>query len=354
MKSEVIVRILLLVVVLSFSATAAAQELTPAPEVDRKIKDECMVAKVSFPNGVTAMPGIIFWELYGFRPLTLDLYLPPESMEKPSTGFPLVLFIHGGGWFEGDSQHLWPFADFNSVLAMLAARGYVVASTTYRFTGEAPFPAQIHDVKAAIRWLRLNTEEYGIDPTRAVTWGMSAGAHLAGMAAVSGDAEALEPVQPHAVWWDDPVVTSDVSVAVQGGVCWYGPFNMATIAQQAKDAGVNPHDSPDSAESWLVGCPIEECPPEKVAAASPVSYVDPSDPPLLLIVGDADKTVPYLQTLEMAEVLKAAGVEHELIVMPGFDHCFIGKTPEETREANHKALAATFAFIDRVIGNAPK
>ena len=95
------------------------------------------------------------------------------------------------------------------------------------------------------------------------------------------------------------------------------------------------------------------CPPTQIAAASPVSYVDRSDPPMLLIVGGEDTLVPTKQTLEMARDMTAAGVKHDVIVLPGINHSFIGRTAEATRDANLKALAATFEFIDRTLAIAP-
>ena len=257
----------------------------------------------------------------------------------------------------GDTRRSGPFVDFPGVLASLAARGYVVASIEYRLSGEAAFPAQARDVKAAIRWLRLNASEYGIDPARAAAWGVSAGGHLAGMAAVSCGAVALAPVQkakagaPDAK--ADPVDSAGASDCVQAGIAWYGVFNMSTIRAQAREAKAMPRDNPDAPEWRLLDCFDGECRQGELETASPVVYVDPGDPPMLLIVGTADRTVPCRQTLEMAETLKAAGVKHELIVMPGIDHGFIGKTPEETRDANRKALEATFRFIDRTIGSVP-
>ena len=106
------------------------------------------------------------------------------------------------------------------------------------------------------------------------------------------------------------------------------------------------------APEWrLLGCFSRACTPTQLAAASPVSYVDRNDPPVLLIVGGEDTTVPTKQTLEMAETLTAAGVKHDLIVLPGVNHSFIGGTAQATRDANLKALAATFEFIDRHIGD---
>jgi dipeptidyl aminopeptidase/acylaminoacyl peptidase len=109
---------------------------------------------------------------------------------------------------------------------------------------------------------------------------------------------------------------------------------------------------PDAPEWQLLGCFANECKPEQMAAASPVTYVNAKSPPMLLIVGNDDRLVPYDQSLEMAEKLKAANVQHQLIVLTGEDHSFMGKTPEQTRDANIRALEATFAFIDRIIGSA--
>ncbi|HEX6012562.1 MAG TPA: alpha/beta hydrolase, partial [Geminicoccaceae bacterium] len=88
------------------------------------------------------MPRLTFWEPASYRPLSLDLYLPPEAAERPTTGFPVVVFVHGGGWLGGDPRRSGPFVDFPGVLASIAARGYVVASIEYRLSGEATFPAQ--------------------------------------------------------------------------------------------------------------------------------------------------------------------------------------------------------------------
>jgi acetyl esterase/lipase len=343
---------------LSVSAYAAAQPPSPLPEVaaDFVEMDRYPAHDVTFANGVRGIPGVVYWKPVGYRPLTLDLYLPPSSVERPATGFPLVVYIHGGGWMGGDSHRSGHFVDFPGVLATLSARGYVVASIEYRLSGEATFPAQARDVKAAIRWLRLNASKYGIDPARAATWGVSAGGHLAGLAAVSCNAAGLEPKQSEQSFGSDtkadPIVSSTVSDCVQAGVAWYGVFDIAPIAARAKEARAMSRDVPQAPEWQLLGCFGRKCSSKQIAAASPVTYVDRTAPPMLLITGDADTTAPYRQTLEMAEKLKGAGVEHELIVFPGINHGFIGRTPEQTRDANLKALDATFRFIDRTIGNA--
>ncbi len=360
------VRIALLTLACGVSIAAAQQLPSPPPEVAPGLvtADRYPAPLVTFPNGVRGIPELVYREPVGYRPLTLDLYLPPDSMKTPAGGFPLVLYIHGGAWIGGDTRHSGPFVDFPGVLAALAARGYVVASIGYRLSGEAKFPAQAQDVKAAIRRLRLDAPQYRIDPARSITWGVSAGGHLAALAAVSCGAAALEPkrdAEPGRPGAPDTPDTPDtrsnpiatVSDCVQGCVSWYGVFDLATITAQAAKSGALSRTDPEAPEWQLLGCFGETCAPGQIAAASPVTYVDSGDPPMLLIVGSEDTTVPPEQTMEMADKLKAAGVKNELLVLPGLNHDFIGHTPEQTREANLSALAATFQFIDQTIGKRP-
>jgi acetyl esterase/lipase len=340
--------------VLSVSALASAQLPAPEPQINAaaaKMERHPGVHTVTFANGVRSILDLQFWAPVGYRPLTLDVYVPPSSVKRPKAGFPLVVQIHGGGWMIGDKRLSGPFVDWPSVLASLAARGYVVAAIDYRLSSEAQFPMQAEDVKAAIRWLRLNASKYGIDRRRIVTWGESAGAHLAGLAAVSCGVSLLEPKDaknPFGLTAD--VTSTRVSDCVQGGVAWFGVFDMMTIQEQAREAHAMSRDEHDAPEWRLLGCFADQCKPSLLAAASPVTYVDRGDPPMLLIVGSDDTTVPAKQTLEMAEKLTAVGVTHELVVLPGVNHSFLGKTPEATRDANLKALDATFQFIDNTIG----
>lgn len=329
---------------LLFASVASAQEIAP----DWVRESRYPEVSVAFPDGVKGKPGIVYWQPFGYRPLTLDLYLPPGP--KPPQGFPLVIYIHGGAWTGGDSRRSGTFVDFPGVLASLAAKGYVVASLEYRFSGEAKFPAPILDVKAAIRWLRRHAPEYGIDPGRLLAWGVSAGGHLASLAAVTCGVEDLEPVDVTATFARDaPIVRTDgppVSDCVQAAVIWFGIFDITKIADQARTIGALSRENSDSLEWRMLGC--FKCETESMAA-SPALYVDAKTPPMLLIVGDADKVVPPQQTLDMADKLKAAGVPHDLIVLPNVDHDFIGTTPEATRENTLKALNATFAFIDKTM-----
>jgi len=157
----------------------------------------------------------------GFRPLRLDLYKP-----KTGKGYPLVVYIHGGGWQSGHTRHSGAFENWPAVLASLAARGYVVASLEYRLSDEAPFPAAIHDVKTALRFLRSNAEDFAIDRKRAVVWGGSAGGQLAALAATSCDDERLQP----AFAAKDQLLAQQ-SDCVQGFVAWYGIFDFQSLPE---------------------------------------------------------------------------------------------------------------------------
>ena len=347
-------RVALLMGAMCVSTVAAVQLPQPEPKIAAaasKMERRTVPHNVTFANGVRSTADVQFWAPVGYRPLTLDIYLPPATMPKPKAGFPLVLYVHGGGWMIGDKRVSGRFVDWPSVLASLAATGYVVAASDYRLTSEAQFPVQAQDVKAAIRWLRLNADTYGIDRTRVIAWGESAGAHLAALAAVSCGSRFLEPKEPSNIFnLVSDVTTKNASDCVQGGVAWYGVFDMTTIQAQAREVRALSRDERDAPEWRLLGCFATQCRPAALTSASPLTYVDKNDPPMLLIVGDADVTVPPEQTLQMADKLDAAGVRNQLLVLPGVKHEFLGKTPEATREANLKALSATFQFIDDIIG----
>lgn len=339
------------------SVSGWAQLPSPIPEIsaDRAKVDHYPAHDVAFPNGVRGISGVVYSEPTGYRSLTLDLYLPPSSLRTPA-GFPLVLYIHGGGWLAGNARRSVPFVDFPGVLASLSSRGYVVASIEYRLSGEAKFPAQVEDVKASIRWLRLHASNYDIDSSRFMTWGVSAGGYLSGLVAVNCNKSELNQEIGERNSIPDakaaPIPSSNFSDCVQGAVSWYGIFDFATIATQAQQDKALSREDPLAPEWQLLGCfGNSKCDRGQIAAASPVTYVNRNDPPMLLIAGSEDTLVPYQQTAEMAAKLKAAGAPVELIVLPGLNHSFIGKTPEQTRDGNLRALDATFHFIDKTLRN---
>jgi len=319
------------------SGWAAAANLS-IPQVADPGEDGYPPYSVTFANGVVGIPAITYAQPLHFSALTLDLYTPGGNTHGARA--PLIVYVHGGAWVNGTPRGRtavggsWP-----AVLAALASRGYVVASVSYRLDGEAHFPAAIQDVKAAIRFLRSHAERYGIDPKRAAIWGASAGGQLAALASVSCGVAAFEPPAPAQPGKSQPP-PSDVSDCVQGGVSWFGVHDFVTVPVPPGQSGPAPY----------LGCPTPRCPLETLRFASPVTYIDPSDPPMLLIHGLADTLVAVSQTTEFAERLRAAHVPVETLIIPEVNHGFIGKTDAITRSATEQALLRTFAFFDKLFG----
>jgi len=228
--------------------------------------------------------------------LKLDLYLPDPLPDEPR---PLVVWIHGGGWRGGSK-------DWTRAPETLGTE-YVVASIDYRLSQDATFPAQIHDCKAAIRWLRAHAAEYGFDPDRIGAWGSSAGGHLVALLGTSGDVEELEgTVGDHL----------DQSSAVQAVCDFFGPTDFLAMIGQPS---LLDHRSPTSPESLLLGGPVAEM-QELARLASPITFVDSSDPPFFIVHGDEDPTVPVEQSIDFHAALLAAGVESTLTIVEGAEH----------------------------------
>lgn len=225
----------------------------------------------------------------------LDLYLPANA-EAP---VPLIIWIHGGGWKSGSKENCLP------VRTGFTERGYAVASINYRLTGEASFPAQIEDCKAAVRWLRSHAKEYGLDANHFGAWGSSAGGHLVALLGTSGDVSSFDTGE-----------NLDVSSRVQAVCDYYGPSDFNTMGAVP---GFEMHARASSPESALLGGPASEK-PEMAKAASPVSHATPDDPPFLIVHGDSDRTVPLDQSRRMDAALRKAGVKTELIILPGSGH----------------------------------
>lgn len=302
----------------------------------------------SMAGGVTGLPDVPYSTLNGYRPLKLDLFLPPARF-KAAGPRPMVIYIHGGGFVTGGPRRSAAFLDWPAVLGSLAQQGYVVASVSYRFAGEAKYPAQIQDVKAAIRWLRVNAAQFNIDKTRAVVWGQSAGGHLAGLAATTCHVAALAPA-PRKAAPDRPVAETQASApegfdeasdCVQGAVVWFGVFDLAALPAQT-GGGMN---------SNLLGCGPAPCTEEKLRSASAVTYVDKSDPPVLIMHGSDDTTVPIAQSRIFYEALRAKGVPTEFVIEPGVGHSWLGKTPAATKAASYDAMKRTVDFIEATIGD---
>jgi acetyl esterase/lipase len=288
---------------------------------------------VAYPGGVQNLRDVTYAELPGFRPLTLDLYLPPPGGAPK----PAVVFVHGGAWRHLTARDGGTFRDFPAVLASVAARGYVVASVNYRFVGEARFPGPVQDVEMAIRWMRMHATDYSIDPTRFIAWGSSAGGQIATVIGTGCGVTALEPPAPANTEGPLP------SVCVQGVIDWYGLIDLESNAVELGKAdvpGAHVH------EDAYLGCEIPKCPPGLARSASPLAYIDPKDPPFLIQHGAADTTVAPKQAHRLYDALRAAGVPAELVLYPNVAHGFAkvpGGGPDDA--VNEQALGKVFEFL---------
>jgi len=236
----------------------------------------------------------------GERDLLLDLYLPDLPDTDNAAAPPLVIWLHGGAWRSGDKGNApTGFVD----------RGYAVASVDFRNSPEAKFPAQIHDIKAAVRFLRASAPQYGYNPDKIVLWGYSSGAHLAALAGTSVFHPELEGTLGN---------HRDVSSAVQAIIGIAAPTNLLTILQQSTPHGVNVRTA---ALQDLFGKPLEDpTMGEWLHLASPVMHVSAICPPLLLFHGVQDIQVPINQALELQLAYQQFDLHVETVWLPDADH----------------------------------
>jgi len=215
-----------------------------------------------------------------------DVYLP-------STGdgpFPVVVFVHGGGFVSGDKTALIP-----GLVSAANRRGFSVVSVGYRLLAEAEFPAQIHDVKAAVRWIRARAAStYALDPDSIAIWGASAGGHLA---ALVGTSEGVDLLQ------DDTLGYADVPPRVAAVVDWFGPADFIAMRDYLDDLRRIEGGGMTFPLDYITRR-IDES-PDLVEAANPATHADSGDPPILIQHGDADAVVPVQQSIALAEQLAA-------------------------------------------------
>lgn len=263
---------------------------------------------------------------YTSRPTSDQQYLDVYVPESEKT-MPCVVWIHGGAWMHGSKTGLPQKVGF------LLNHGYVVASIGYRLSGEAIFPAQIYDCKAAVRFLKAHAEKYHIDSTRIAVAGSSAGGHLAALIGTSAGVYGLERSE---------LGFSNATSRVQAVVDFYGPTDFF-ILDELPASCKNPmkHLVPGSPESLLLGCNIADC-PEKVKEVNPITYITPDDPPFLIFHGKADCTVTSKCSVLLAQHLKQTGIEANLNLIPGAGH---GGKEFTSSDVKAKILA----FLDRVL-----
>jgi acetyl esterase/lipase len=243
---------------------------------------------------ITVHRDLVYSRVPGYRPLSLDLYVPPGPARA------LCLYLHGGGWRVGSrsdgpgTARAWTPSFFERVAAM----GLAMASVDYRLSGEARWPAQLEDVEAAATFLSLQRKPLGVPTPRTVAWGVSAGGHLAAMHALRSADAALDAV-----------------------VCWYPPTDLDALAGDCDEAGGHGERGPQARESQLLGAPVGER-PDLAEAASPVRFAQASAPPFLLLHGTADVLVPPRQSRRLADALTTAGTQATVELVDGAGHMF--------------------------------
>jgi acetyl esterase/lipase len=243
------------------------------------------------------------------RPRLLDLYLPDDAAGP----LPLIIWSSGSGWLRDDGKE--GAAD---VAGFFTRAGYAVAGISVRSSAQAVFPAQVHDAKAAVRWLRNHADAYGIDPNRFAIMGYSSGGWLAAMVALTAGVHDLEA----------PPGKDDASSGVQAAVDFFGPTDFLQMDAHMPDGckafraflGIDGcHDDPGSPESRLVGGPIETR-REACGRANPITYVNPEAPPFMILHGQADPFVPHHQSELLFDALRAQGTEAVFYSIPGVGH----------------------------------
>lgn len=262
------------------------------------------VAPVIRADGTRIFAGISYALVSGYRPLQLDVWVPPAASPPP-----LVVWIHGGAWLSGDRRYLPETLRPEQLFDALRAAGLAVATVDYRHAREAPFPAQLHDVKAALRYLRAYSGELGVDATRVGAWGESAGGHLAALLALTADRPDLEGA----------IGLPGRAGPVDAVVDWYG----------VTDPDALPRFPPAVATSMqLPGLPqdllLAGADPATHDDAAPVRQVRPGAPPFLVLHGTADRLVPFAQSDALVSALRRVGAVAELDPVDGADHIFAG------------------------------
>lgn len=249
------------------------------------------------PTGIRIVRNVPYVEGSTNPRQKLDLYLPRV---KTTERLPLVVWIHGGAWKQGDKKE--------SPCLELANNGFAAAAINYRFSKTDKFPAQIYDCKAAIRWLRAHAAQYQYDDNRIGVWGASAGGHLAALLGTTNGVKRLE----------GDLGNNDQSSAVQAVSDWCGPTDLTTFNQQAMQPRFR-QAKPEQFINELLGNTPEEV-PELARDASPIMFVTHDDPPFLIVHSIEDPIVPFEQSNELAKKLEAAHVKVKFIKVNSDNH----------------------------------
>ena len=221
---------------------------------------------------------------------SLDLYIPRVAVTRP---LPIAMYIHGGGMTAGDKSDLSPV-----FLDALASAGYAVASVNYRLAPESRFPAQIEDVKCAIRYLRAKAPKYGLNASEIFAFGTSVGGQLAALTALTG---------PHSAWDVGPYPTEPSNLLAVADM--FGPANLTERASGFSPSGIQQVFGKSDRRGLVL--------------ASPTHFVVANSPPILIVQGVNDTKVLESQSIELYRDLKAAGDQTQLVLVQNMGHMFV-------------------------------
>jgi len=285
------------------------------------------------PEGVRCLRDIPYARVTtgkGAGQLHMDLYLPAGAGGK----LPVIVWVHGGGWRNGNKNRFH--------LPWITTRGFALASINYRLSDEAVFPAQIHDCKGAVRWLRANADKYGLDGDHIGVAGSSAGGHLAALMGTSGGVKELE---------GDTGGNLDQSSRVQCVVDYFGTTDFLAHYRSKKRKETGATRPVGSALEGLFGGSPEDK-PELVRLANPTTHISKDDPLFMIFHGDRDPVVPMEQSVTFHKALKGAGVEATLVIIKGGNHGgplakFYGLTRGGTAADVRKARDRLVGFFSR-------
>jgi acetyl esterase/lipase len=227
----------------------------------------------------------------------LDVY-EPSGFSGPR---PLVIWTSGSAWMSDTGK-----SGDDTIAGMFNPLGFAVAGVSVRSSSQAHFPAQVYDIKAAIRYLRANAAQYNLDPNRFAVMGDSSGGWETDMATLTGGVSSLE----------GGIGTTGVSSSVQAGVALFGPTDFLQMNAEGSQLD---HNAAGSPESSLMGCAIQTC-PTQVEQADPITYVTANEPPMLLLHGQSDPLVPWQQSQLLYNALKAKCDNAQLFLVPGAGH----------------------------------
>jgi len=257
----------------------------------------CALAFASLPAASAADAARHFTDLVyatvDGKPLALDLHLPPGVRHPP-----LLIFVHGGAWTTGTRTQYPTF---------LMQRGFAVASLDFRSSNDAPFPADVFDIKAGIRYLRAQAPMYGYRTDRIAIVGASSGGHLAALVGVTNGVAALEGTEGD---------YRSESSSIQAIVSYFGASDLTTILAQSTPVGLAVREP---ALRRLLGAAPDQV-PELAKLASPIFHVDGKAPPIMLLHGDQDTQMPLNQVYEMQWAYEQAGKNAQVLILHGVDH----------------------------------